>query len=248
MEKSPLSYRENHWDRETVVEHVIEDIVDRLRPILKRIKEDVEHNKIGMVLGIDASGRVPALLLAQTLKYKTNIEIRFVAGNNNVDNEEKEERLRDLTAHFATSEFQSELQNREVLIIDDIIASGYSIAETCEALQRNNIVYRVVALALEDSQLSDDKEDIEEFLRTSVLVGETNTPLDAYLPEIYGKYQMSGVKKGVGMISKSIAKTASDAKQNNAIVPVEQNTAVLQRTRELLKEKAGLLARELGWI
>jgi len=249
MEKQRQTlYKENHWEKETAIESVIDDIVERMRPILRAIKEDVEANKIGMVLGIDSSGRVPALLLAQTLKYKTNIEARFVTGNKNVDNEQKEMRQRDLVTHFSTPEFRGNVGNREVLIVDDIIASGFSITETCAALRENNIPFRVIALSMEDSELSDDKETIEEFLQATVLVGETNTPLDDEYPEIYGKHQMSGVKKGVGLFGKSIAKTAADAKKNNMVVPVEQNTEVLQRTRELVKEKAELLAQELGWI
>lgn len=240
------TYKENPWNKETNIAEVMNDVKERLRPILQELKSDVEANKIGMILGIDGGGRVPALLLARVLKYKASIETRFVTGNKNVDNEDKIKRLEELIGHFSTDEFKGQLGDREVIIMDDIVASGHSVDLTCQALKRVGIKYRICALAKEASQLSSDISEIEEFLDAKVIVGNTGTPLDDEYPEIYGKHKMAGVKKGVGMHSESIA--IQNSKISELVnVDADEADEVLKITREKADQIAQELAIEIGW-
>lgn len=246
--KQPLMYKENKWSGDSLdeikVENVIFDTKERVRSVLREIKEDVEAGKYGMVLGIDASGRVPALLLANTIKYQTEIETRFVAGAN-IDRDEYKKRISELTDVFTTKEFLGNLNDKEVLIIDDIIASGRSLELVCTALKELGIPYQVVALGFENTTHS--ISDLEDLLGSKIIIGKTGTPLDDLYPEIYGKHQMSGVKKGVGVHSESISKIGERLSNEGLINTISQDTAVLQRTRELISLSAKKLAQEIGW-
>ncbi len=246
FENKQATYKENLEDKEININEVMSDTKDRLRPILLQLKDDIEANKIGMVLGIDGSGRVPALIMSRVLKYSTQIETRFVTGNKNIDNEDHVDRLEELTAYFSSDEFKGQLGDREVIIIDDIVASGQSINLTCEALKRAGIRYRVCALSLEYSKQASDKNEIEQFLDAEVIVGNTGTPIDNEYPEIYGKRKMSGVKKGVGMHGESIALQNRRLSGLISVNP-DEDSRVLKITREKVEEIAQELASELGW-
>jgi pyrimidine operon attenuation protein/uracil phosphoribosyltransferase len=246
--KPHVIYKENLLGREVRVEHVMKDVKERVQPILSALKQDIEQNKIGMVLGIDASGRIPALLLAQAIQYKNDVEVRFVTGNKNVDYEDRVTRLEELKQHFSSATFQGELGEREILLVDDIVASGISVELTAEALRACELPYRLVTLSLEDSELASDKETIEVKISAPIITGETNSVLMGTVPGVHGKHQMAGVKKGVGMFSKSINKTAFDAEAVGDKHYLKPNYEVLQRTRELINQYARSLAEEMGWI
>jgi len=249
MEKpnTPMRYKENSWDEGTSVVRVMYDLKERIKPIVETLKEGIENDQYGMVLGVDASGRVPALVLARLIQYKRNIEIRFVTGNKNVDNEDSLVRLDELKGHFSTEEFRGQLGDREVLIVDDIIASGFSLELICRALKEVSLRYKVIGLAHEKSKTSASKEAVMERLEADILIGGEGDQFSGEYPEIYGKHQMAGIKKGVGMFSKSIHKTELDAQAGGNLYYPKQNQKVLQRTRELVNRTAHQLAEEIGW-
>lgn len=243
MEKlTKLSYQEIGQSFDTVVEEVMDTVKEKTRIVLLKLKERIENDEFGMVLGVDGSGRIPALLLGQTMRYAVRTEIKFVAGSRYVV-ENRGQRILELRKYFQRSEFKGLLNGRKVIVCDDVIVSGESIKLICVALQLSDIPYEVVSLSIQRGEFSAD--ELEQNVGSNIIYSDTNIPLS------YNKPQMSGVKKSSEIFSEPLDKYFADDNNNLGGVnndESKQKPEILRRTRELIKQHASELAEELNWI
>jgi len=186
MEKIPTIRTEEDMKDEAVFE-----LESPMRSILERILPRIEKGEYDLIIGIDASGRIPALITEKFINYVYGIKgldipkTRFVAGNIDKENSLKE--------------ISSWNPQKRVLIVEDVIESGESIESLCNALGQKNIAYDIVTMGgismRDDVELFKKSSDtLKQKLGTdNIYVGQTG-PMD-----ISGRSDLSGVtKKGIG--------------------------------------------------
>jgi len=192
--------------------------------------EQVRAGHYGCILGIDSSGRVPALVIGNVAQHYSEVDIRFITGGRNLDQLQSEQREAALSS--VVYGIKQELApGKKVLLVDDVIGTGGSIKDICDELRSYNIEYEVVCLAAPEFHNTDNSraEHIGELERQ--IGGRIHTLNENHVPKIYGKKQMSGVDKIKGDIYS----------QRNP----HQDQAVLARVREEVKVIANKVINKL---
>ena len=242
---------------ETSVEETLRETKERAAIVLRKLRNKIEAGEFQIVLGIDASGRVPALMLGKAIQYKHPISIRFIAGTRHLRREDANSELEKLTEHFSSKDFEG----KKVLIVDDVIDKGSSLQLLCKALIKSKVDYEIAALAVTERPISEDspnsagadlhfhakKAELEKTLGGNITYADTDIPL------IYGKKQMSGVAKGQSIFGTPLEKEVLRYKSTipsygEEVAPPKQNRDVLTYTRKRTEEIAKELAQEMGWV
>ena len=187
--KGPLEYRE---------EVAIKEMRIPLRNIMNEIGAEAEKGAYPLIIGDDASGRLPTLAMKRILdsfckeKGLPLPETRFVTGSKRLSPEELQAKKSKL-AEFFDETIDGELLSRlsapgaKVLIMSDVVDTGTSLDPVIEELKARNIGYQVVSLSL----LYENRQPMLE-----KKWGEGNyTTGDVGLPYLFGMQTISGVKK-----------------------------------------------------
>lgn len=222
------------------IDNVLNELQSQAEKILDKIAEKIRNQNYGMVLGVDAGGRLPSLLIGKAINkvYGSNrqekIDINFIAGHKN------ENFVGDLNSYFSGPMFQSIKQNKkEVLLVDDVVESGNSIKPVIEALNNQGIPFEFVTLSVSDNVYHSPSYDkkltmgsIQEYLDTDVIYGDFGV-----ISSVYGKPQMVGVKKNRNSLH-SISINTDTTKNDPLNIPrfgegqrVVQNPEILKYTR-----------------
>lgn len=191
-------------------------------PLTEKLKENIDKGEYDMLLGDDASGRIPTLILRGIINERnrklhpelrsseSEIKTRFVAGGQ-LKNKDV---LKDVV-----KEIGSEVK-KKVLVVTEYISSGRSMEKFSTALKELNIPFDIATLRSEFDagesnfdKLSNKLKDVGEFLGVSeprsefgnenikipqdskFYYGEGTYNIDTP-PLVYKDYKMSGVKKG----------------------------------------------------
>ena len=184
---------------ENNINKVMYSMEDNVIEIIEKLRNSIENQKYASILGIDSSGRVPALLMKKVIegiydknRSKSKIGIHFLNGFRN-----KEAVMEQLKEFFRQESYQDiKENNKKVLIVDDVLVSGSSVKPILEALRDAKIDFDLAVMSYSDSEVENPtytKEDIkyiEKKLGTRVYYGEFGG-----ISEVYGKKQMSGVKQ-----------------------------------------------------
>ncbi|MHB9019616.1 MAG: hypothetical protein ACYC3G_01925 [Minisyncoccota bacterium] len=175
--------------------YYFEEVFRELEPLtfslVEKLKENIDKNEYDMLIGDDASGRIPTLVLRGIINERkrrshpelrsseSGIKTRFVAGGQ-IDNSKE--------LDTAIQKLRSEAK-KKVLVVTEFISSGKSINRFSEALQRYNIAFDIAAFISEPESLK-IPDDSKFFYGDKFQDLEVN-PLSFYdVPEI------SGVQKG----------------------------------------------------
>ena len=181
----------------------MKELVLPLREIVFKIKEKIKEGKYTTIIGDDASGRVPALILYRLLKeiYKSsdqNINALFLAGSRKTEDLETKKR--------GISDFlKSRLTGGEkVLVVTELIHRGSSLLPVTEVLQKLQIEYDVTTVGiLKKSKIG----ELEEKLSSEIIYGEQGKP------SIDGNYVIAGVKKSYDELSAKRHKMTTQERQ-----------------------------------
>lgn len=200
MPEALPKYTTQENKNESEVKHwQIKELEEPLRAILENFIEPIKKGEYDLIIGIDASGRIPTLIIDKFIRhiYDKNgikLETRFLAGSR----------------HGALVEEQIERWNpqRKVLIVEDTIASGTSITGLTGILRDKNIHFDIIAVG-GPSNLNDIADRLGADRAAS---GMNNTP------SIYSKRHLAGVHKLPGSVFSSPRKAGSlfsDESQQN---------------------------------
>ncbi len=245
--EGPTVYREPRQSHEEVeVERVMADVAKDMEVLLMKLETAVNAHEYQVVLGIDGGGRIPGLLLGSILKkiYKTDgaslPKTTFIAGFRAPASPEK--RKADLQRYFSLPVFQVVKQNeKKVLITEDVIHKGGTLADIKEALVHEGIQYDIVTLS---------KYPFAS--QPGIFANVTRTLL-------HGKRVMSGVHKDKDELfsqtlrrplkndpdtSKTSAESPPVSEQEVGGMEYASDSEVLHRTRELVEAYAEELARK----
>lgn len=234
------TYREQGQTYDTDIDEALKGIEVRVMAIVEKLKENIVNGDYGVVLGIDDSGRVPALIMWNVLKhFSSKVELRFVSGRRKKsflgiggDSKWRKE------AHdFFSKDTFNELHqtDKKVLIVEDTLVTGASISSICTILREQNIEFTVVAL----SGRFDTKHHVEKDLQTALVYGS-----DGIAP-IYGKRQMSGVDKSGGVLHTKPMEEVEQSLTQNTKEHLAQGE-VLHYTRSQIKGIAEQVIQQLS--
>lgn len=252
-------YIEDGQAVETNVEEVLQATKSHIEKILFDLKDKIESGEFEVVLGVDSSGRVPALMLAESIKHLTPIQIKFISGSRNVRQEDRSSESEKLVTYFSSPTFSSTTLKKKILIVDDTLHSGSALELICSALKSIGIKYEIAVLTSVNS-FTDEEGILNEYVESKPNIYNeyklggpiTNSVSDSGPASIYGKGQMSGVTKSATIFSTPLEKPISRYKNNIPAYGEEtepkQNREVLEYTRRRIHEISSEIASDLGWL
>jgi len=186
LRKGPLLFSERKMVRE--LEGPILSIVEQLRP-------EIEKGEYKLILGDDASGRIPTFIIGHVCKtiYEANNMrpplVRPIAGSSKLNRSDENKKLNMVAAQIgkmkatATRYFGNDLG--KVLIMTDTITGGSSVGVLIEALRENDWKADVATIGITPG--GKIKKTLERDWDSRIVYAMEGTP------EIYGRTNLSGV-------------------------------------------------------
>ncbi len=209
----PESFRpeiESQNQNEKVEYSEIAQLQKPIENIFRQLSHEINKGSYPLVIGIDASGRIPALIvhdaLAQIYKEKgfEKPELFFCAGFQKDTKKQKKihkiKELKEKVAQFIGQRQIDLTDKKKIFIIEDAVSRGYSIGSVALALRSINYPVEAAALGytkpVEEPEIPTeegfdqaDKEQ-ENFDTLGVVLGTQNSR-----PDIYNKPYLSGTVK-----------------------------------------------------
>ncbi len=180
----------------------IEELREPIQEIIKQLRSKIEKGEYGYVVGDDASGRIPALIVSSFLKKVYEEKglgspktFFFATGRSNttdVNDWKLAEIAKSVEDFFETNPDNN--RNNKVLLVSEYIATGQSLGIICDALKKEKIAYDIATVS---SAFPDDVEDTQDRLGATIYDGVYSSLPSVYsnLPSVYSKKYISGVQK-----------------------------------------------------
>lgn len=174
---------------------------------------NIEKGEYDLVIGIDSSGRIPALIIDKFINHiysKKGYSLpgaRFIAGK--VGREAAKKRIQEWNPR------------KKVLIVEDTIVTGNSVKFLCQALVELKISFDIAAVGNWGvySDTAELEEEIKEKLGVEKIYFGTTEP-----PSIYSKKDLSGViKEGLGEHFSKPYKMVGGEEYSNASADIQEN-------------------------
>lgn len=172
--------------------------------LLEQLRDKIERGEYGLIIGEDASGRIPALILGGVIKRIHKLKdfrepnIIFIPGELDRHNTSTED-FRKYISKYGVED------GDKILVVTEVIQSGFRLNRLVEILRSAHYPCDIATISI--SHQNDDffKERIKRHLDpVSVFSGGySRDPVDKDdlypdTPRIYTKRYMSGVVKKVG--------------------------------------------------
>lgn len=198
-------------ERKITLEEIAE-LEEPIKNIIGKIKERIEKGEYGIIIGDDASGRIPALVLGGLIKKISKLRnlsepnIIFIPGKlNNPQDEKMAEMLQNHLSKYGVK------KEGRVLVVTEAIVSGQTLSVLSALLKKLGFVADIAAIGIED-QYSFMENEREKNLGNSNIIsgdyirkgslGESHTPL------VYGKRrEKTGVYKNSGDLKSQSVKS-----------------------------------------
>lgn len=199
LEKIPYFGKEKSSTETGYKHEEIESIRKPFFSLVEKLKEDIDAETYDVLIGDDASGRIPTValrnLMAERMRQahpdmspeedREMLKTYFIAGGAIDTNTAK------LEEFFA--KIKPTVKNR-VLFVTEYIASGESVRRIGEMLEEKNIPFDIATLGFAIDERNERAEKDKFFLvRHKIFTGEYTGPKTA--PKIYAEYKLAGVKK-----------------------------------------------------
>lgn len=205
-------YRRRHerhrlWDAQKFVEDIRNKDVGELRkPIEKllfEIRSSIDRGEYAMIIGDDASGRIPTLIFDRILKsiYRKKgmkePQTRFFAGSGSGTKGEsiREQKTEALEKHIQNEMAKGRWQvgRGKILIVTDTIVTGNSLLPLADALHHLGIRYDIATIGFpscdDPEQQEEERKELEAKLHATIFAGHEWTP------SLYEHKEISGVQK-----------------------------------------------------
>ncbi|RJQ35090.1 hypothetical protein C4556_01070 [Candidatus Parcubacteria bacterium] len=186
-------------------EWIVEDLRQPVENILIELLPDIESGAYSTIIGDDASGRVPTIILAHVIKSIYELKghqppvVRFLAGSTGLLKDQKSEDVADIAVEKAKSlaEQVKKIQDtvrkhsepKKVLIVTDIIDTGESIQTLLSALKRNDWDADVATIGTTDEA---KLQELSDLWGTRIVRGRWTGAM------IYQDKALTGVQKKKG--------------------------------------------------
>ena len=191
IEHDPLTVTAEQEENEIV--STIDELEDPIKRIIDQLREEIDKGQISLIIGEDASGRIPTLIVASVINniYKSKgfkiPQIKFIAGSRNIAGmtewymRDKKDKIRKLIEQIPNN-------GDRVLIVTDTIVSGSSVEPIASVLDTLGKEKIIATIGTEDIKGAD--EDRKRRIGAGrVVSGGLATPV------IYQNKDLSGVRK-----------------------------------------------------
>lgn len=198
--------------------------------LLEKLRKDIDAGAIGTIVGVDASGRLPALVMGKVLKriYAERgfpgPEIRFAPGK---------------FSSLNSFKFNTLDKQRKVLVVDDTITTGHSMTSPMRVLDgfgfkvEGAAFWNAFPFILDETRtvlgtlpvhtgLSGDAATVTHRPLLSGVVKSPKTPyaqplrkLEHYSTDVNAQKSISDARKVVSEISERLAVWYQNTSQNN---------------------------------
>lgn len=181
------------------IREIVKDLENPIRNLLKQILENIKSDKYQLLIGDDASGRIPTLIIYKfinaTKHNESKIITRFVAGsrygmrdNRYIGNSYKTKLIEKYLNDIKNS---VSIPITNALIVTEYISQNMSLYPLKTALEKNDIKTDTLSVYVANSSVLDGEERIKDFLERDIYTGEL---ISGGYPKIYGQ-QFSGIRK-----------------------------------------------------
>ena len=189
----------------------VAELEEPIRKIIEKIKSRIENGEYGLIIGDDASGRIPTLILGNFIKNISEkkgldkLNIIFIPGKLNYffHRERSKELDKYISGYGAT-------KKRRILIVTDTIQSGGSLETLVKLLKKSGHSCDIATIGIEFPDEYDD-ERFKNLGTTEVISGEYQKRNSDFHPNTPGVYESesSGVYKRPGdKVSKTLKSSA----------------------------------------
>lgn len=208
------SEQDIHLEEVAELELPIKRIIEKMRP-------RIEAGDYGLVIGDDASGRIPALILGNFIgkvseqKGQQKPNIIFIPGKlkmesngffNETINLGKKKQHQELGEYISK---QGVSKDKIILIVTDTIQSGFSLKTMIQLLKRAGYRCDIAMIGIEQPMIGRIERN-KNLSGADIFSGEySSSEYDSHTPLIYGREDLSGVYKNPGdKVSKTLKSSA----------------------------------------
>jgi len=206
-EESRRASEETERREKVLTDFVVEDLREPIENILVELQPEIEAGSYSTIIGDDASGRVPTIILAHVIKSIYELKghqppvVRFLAGSTGLIKGESEigghdmavQKARDLAEqiHKIQETVRKNSEQKKVLVVTDIIETGESVQTLLYALKRNNWNADVATIGTADET---NLQNLSDLWGTRIVRGRRRGAF------IYQAKEVTGVQKDKGEI------------------------------------------------
>lgn len=179
-----------------LIEWATRSLEDPLRQVLGQLKESIQNGDYKVLVGEDASGRLPTFVMHKVLsavyqeKGYPPVATRYLSGNRgnswlDVIFQKKKSQLKEYLADL--NEFLgTEMQSGKILIVTDHIETGKSLLLLTKLLNEAGIDYDIATVAI-DSE--DVHRQLEDKWGHEIVAGRTTNAMVSGLKDFSGVYK-----------------------------------------------------------
>lgn len=214
----------------------IEALKKPIENILTELKDEIDSGQYKMILGDDASGRIPADIFGNVLRliYKDHNldvpQIRFIAANPDIPWGPLDAAIKQFKRGLETNE------SDKVLIVTDTIASGRHLQPVVNSFHKNGVKFDVATIGVAGDNLYETVDLLQKQWNCNIVCGELG------VPSIYNQRDLGGVFKEYGDIVARPRKQNGSRKQN---ARVTDDPKVIQQKINMAREDVDKLALEI---
>jgi adenine/guanine phosphoribosyltransferase-like PRPP-binding protein len=204
---------ETSLSAETIEHQEIAELAEPVSRILEALRSELERGTYPLIIGIDDSGRIPALLIAETLTRiyeKLGIpkpQILFFPSYGTLPKAEQVSigRLQAEKLQQFLAQRNIILKDKKALIVDDALKTGKSITQIVLELDKMgvNMDIAVIGLIQQENQVLMDtvKDPAPQASEIRVVFGQSGNS------GLYRQKQLGGTRKTNGIWSKGLVAT-----------------------------------------
>lgn len=197
-------------------ENAVKELLEPTERIMEQISSLLESGEIQLIIGDDASGRVPTAIFRKIfdIAYKERgfivPETRFITGSRRLIGQDKIEKKEKIAGYFGVDTEKTAIPNKKkavelfstvkediekkfgrpfdrALIVTDTVQTGVSLAPLVEVL--NDLGVKTTVASIGFDAYEEDRKKLEDKWQADLINGIE------YAPEVFGHNTFSGVRK-----------------------------------------------------
>jgi len=222
------------------IDPLIESLAEPIRKIIDKVRNDLDSGQFSVIIGEDASGRLPALIFKDIVDFfnsecgEEKSKIYFLAGSKDLSFEQSEKKIQQIIEFLKSKNLPSAVAGKKVLIVTDQVSTGQSLTPLIRAFESMGIDYEIAALhvlQIVDSIAEvDTLDDLQRKFGDKLHWGITGeTP-------IFNRRDLGGVIKNTAELHASalrkVEEVDPDTVNNNVRKSREAKTRVVEKIIE----------------
>lgn len=252
MEKIPsfeskTSYKQEETEKVPKPElREIAELQEPMQNLLEQLKDKINAGEYGLIIGDDASGRIPTLVFSNVINsiYKesdrSKIDTRFIAGSKFVS-EDKLDIKKDLIKNYLQKLDLQEEKNKKVLVVTEAILEGKGMKLLADILLNLGLGFDIATVSfLQEKDRTPEKiKEVKKYLGADVYYGATGD-----IVNLYHNRGISGVHKDPG---KLFAEPFKKYLQKDWFTSKKEMKRRSKQTRQARKDAHILSEYLIGW-